>query len=141
MIQRLFVDSNVLLLAAGSDHAMRDACRRVIAAAMDPGFEVHVSAEALQEFCFHRLRRSDRAAAVGATRILSESLLVHDFDRPIVARMLDLLESTSLRGRDAVHAATALEHGFDSIVTADADFEGVPGLTRIAPEDAFTRQG
>ena len=38
-----------------------------------------------------------------------------------------------LRGRDAVHAATALEHGLVTIISPDPDFDGAPGLTRIEP--------
>jgi predicted nucleic acid-binding protein len=35
-----------------------------------------------------------------------------------------------------VHAATCLVHGIETIVTADAAFEGVRGLHRIDPGDA-----
>jgi predicted nucleic acid-binding protein len=31
--------------------------------------------------------------------------------------------------------ATALEHGFDSIVSSDRNFDEVPGLRRIAPSE------
>lgn len=34
-----------------------------------------------------------------------------------------------------MHAATALAHGFTEIVSADTDFDDVPGLTRIDPAD------
>lgn len=75
-----FVDSNVLLLAAGGEHDDRESCRRLVHAASDPRFELHAGTEALQEFCVHRLRRSDRNTAIRATRLLNDTLLLHDFD-------------------------------------------------------------
>lgn len=36
---------------------------------------------------------------------------------------------------DRLHAAVALDAGCDVIVTTDGDFDGVPGLARIDPED------
>ena len=38
-----------------------------------------------------------------------------------------------VRGRDAVHAATALLAGFTEIVSADKDLGSVPGLRRLDP--------
>lgn len=37
-------------------------------------------------------------------------------------------------GRDAVHAATALEAGISVIVSPDSDFDGIDGLSRIDPK-------
>lgn len=62
--------------------------------------------------------------------------VVHDFTASIQALSLDLMERSPIRGRDAVHAATALAAGFTEIVSMDRDFEDVPGLRRIAPRDA-----
>ena len=53
----------------------------------------------------------------------------------VLRRRLALLESTPLRVRDTIHAATALSQGFDHITT-DADVDAVPGLRRVAPLDA-----
>ncbi|GAB96796.1 hypothetical protein KILIM_049_00140 [Kineosphaera limosa NBRC 100340] len=41
------------------------------------------------------------------------------------------------RGRDAVHAATALAADFSAIVSCDADFDDIPGLRRLEPEEAL----
>lgn len=134
-MRQLFLDSNVLLYAAGVQDSLRDDCRAVMRGADEGKYRLHVSAEALQEFLFHRLRRTDRQIAVEACRSLLDTLVVHDFDARIVRRMINLVESTRIRGRDAVHAATALECSFDTIVSVDTDFDGIPGLSRIDPAD------
>lgn len=128
-----FVDTSVLLVAVGGDHADRAACRGFMAAAARRKAALHASVEAVQEFLFHRMRVGERATALRATRALIASLRLHDFDADVLRRSLELVELTSLRGRDAVHAATALGAGFGQIVTLDADFAQVPGLEVVHP--------
>ncbi|WP_235019859.1 type II toxin-antitoxin system VapC family toxin [Ruania rhizosphaerae] len=59
--------------------------------------------------------------------------VVHAFDEAVTDRTVDLVERSTIAGRDAVHAATALEAGFTEIVSLDRDFDRVPGLTRREP--------
>ena len=84
---------------------------------------------------FHRLRRFGREVAIAEGRALAETCVFHDFTAAIQARSLDLMEVSGVRGRDAVHAATALTAGFTEIVTNDRGFDGIPGLRRIDPRD------
>lgn len=134
---RLFLDTATLALALGADHPLRDDCRRFLDGAADGTLEVHVSVEALQELLFHRLRRGPRAEAVTLVRDVRSACVVHAFDDIVALRMMDLVEQTSIGGRDAVHAATALETGFTAIVTPDRDFDRVPGLRRQDPADPW----
>lgn len=136
-MRRLFLDTTVLVLALGGEHVQRQPCRTILSAGQSGAAELHVSVEALQEFLHHRLRRADPASAVSQARRFGAGLHVHPFDTTVLTRALDLVAHTRLHGRDAVHAATALEHGFDTIVTADRDVDGIPGLRRIEPEAAL----
>lgn len=53
---------------------------------------------------------------------------------------LDLIERIpTIWSRDAVHAATALVYGIDTIVSPDHTFDGIPGLTRVDPCDFTVR--
>ncbi len=132
---RLFLDTTVLALAAGDDHPLRDACRGLVARSARGETALHISAEAIQELLFDRMRRTGRTVAVEQTRAVREACVVHPVDLETLDRMLDLVETTQLRGRDAVHAATALVAGFTEIVSTDSDFDGIPGLARVSPED------
>lgn len=128
------VDTAVLAYALGGEHALRAPCRRIVAAAVDGQLELHASEEMIQELVFHRLRRTDRVAAVRQGRDAAELCLLHAFDDDVLHRALDLIATTdSIRGRDAVHAATALRHGLTTVVSPDPAFDDVPGLTRIDP--------
>ncbi|ANS79853.1 hypothetical protein SGUI_2457 [Serinicoccus hydrothermalis] len=101
---------------------------------------MHASAEAVQEFLFHRLRRGDREGAVAQTRAMMDALVLHPVDATVLERALQLVITTPLRGRDAVHAATALLAGFEEIVTTDDDFVGC-GLRPVPPAEAAGRAG
>ena len=53
----------------------------------------------------------------------------------VLLRARRLIDATQVRGRDAIHAATALGAGFDTIVTTDRDFGSIPGLRRLDPAE------
>lgn len=134
---RVFLDTAVLAYALGGEHPQRSACRALVQAAGDGRLVAHVSVEAVQELAFHRMRRTTRGEAVDQARAVLDLCQVHPVDESVVRYALDLVAATALRGRDAVHAATALLAGFDAIVTPDADFDAVPGLRRVDPADAL----
>jgi predicted nucleic acid-binding protein len=135
-VNAVFVDTSVFLLAAGGPHPDRDPCRSFLARVQASGVRLHISVEAIQEFVSHRMRRTERVAALREIEALIASCVVHPFDEALLMRALALMASTEIRGRDAVHAAAALEAGFETLVSLDKDFDGVPGLTRVAPGDA-----
>jgi predicted nucleic acid-binding protein len=131
----VFIDTTVLAHAFGGPSPQRAASRDIVRRAAEAELVLHASVEAVQEFLFHRILRSDRRAASEAARAVMGLCILHDFDSVILERAIDLVSSTWLGGRDAVHVATALEHGFESIVSSDRDFDDVPGLRRIEPSE------
>lgn len=132
-MKAVFLDPSILLLAVGGEHPSRSACRDVVAAAGRGELRLHLSVEGGQEFLFHRLRRSDLGRALAQFDLVDRLVVWHDFDIEVLRASRGLVAAGSARGRDAVHAATALAAGFDAIVSTDADFDGIPGLRRLDP--------
>lgn len=131
-MKRVFLDATVLVLAQGGPDPRRKACQEIIAAVRDGRARAHVSTEAVQEFVFHRLRRGDpQAVALG--REAAALCVLHPFDAQVLESALALMETGAVRGRDAVHPATAIAAGFAEIVSTDRDFDDVPGLSRVDP--------
>lgn len=126
-----FLDTSVVAVAAGADHPQRAACRSFLEQHRDA--PLHASVELLQEFVFHRLRRAGRTAALAETRRVRSMLVLHDFTAEILDDALQLIETTHLRGRDAVHVATARAQGFTEIVSLDVDFDGLTVIQRRDP--------
>ncbi len=135
MTTRLWIDTSVLAHAAGGPHEQRDPCRRIVVAAASGGVELHASVEMVQELLFHRLRRVPRPEAVAQARFAADLCVLHPFDAAVMSRALELVAVSSLGGRDAVHAATALGAGFTEIVSSDRDFDAAPGLARRDPTE------
>ncbi|TWD16844.1 type II toxin-antitoxin system VapC family toxin [Marihabitans asiaticum] len=96
-----------------------------------------MSVEGGQEFHFHRLRRTDPETAVRQFDLVDDLVTWHPFDVEVLHLARDLAAQNGVRGRDAVHAATALRAGFADIVSRDPDFDGIPGLTRLDPTDGL----
>ncbi|MGB8384804.1 MAG: type II toxin-antitoxin system VapC family toxin [Dermatophilaceae bacterium] len=133
--EHLFIDTTVLAHAMGGPSPRRTACQALVARAASSELVLHASTEAVQELLFHRMRVGDRDTAVVSARLVMGLCILHDVDREVMGRAIDLVGATMLGGREAVHAATALHHGFGSIVSADRDFDGVPGLRRVDPAE------
>lgn len=127
----VFVDANVIIYAANPSPSY-DQARLFMGAFMDGGLEGVTSTAVLEEV-WHAESRDRLTGLRGATRdayeLLEPLLPVTD---AVFRRALDL-DAARLGTNDRVHVATCLEHGIDTIVTADADFDDVSGLRRIDP--------
>lgn len=130
-----FLDATIILLASGEPSEARRACRSFLADEAATGSTFHMSVEGVQEVLFHRMRMVDRETAIAEVRDLLDMVVLHPFDDGVLEGAVDLVATSSIRGRDAVHAATALRAGFTVIVSADRDFDGIPGLRRLDPRD------
>lgn len=132
--EAVLVDAAVVLHAMGDPGPQRDKCQRYLDRLWEGKGRAYASVEMMQEAVYHRLRRlGDRAAAVEDIRDLMPSFVLLNFDREILDLSLELIERTSIRGRDAVHAATALAYGIETIASPDPSFDIVPGLRRVDP--------
>ncbi|WP_161606369.1 type II toxin-antitoxin system VapC family toxin [Microlunatus speluncae] len=132
---RALIDSAVPTYALGDDSSWKQRCLSVLRWAATGRFMAFASVEMIQELVHHRLRRTgDRSAAAADGRDVASLCTVLAFDVPILDAALHLIEHVpTIRGRDAVHAATALVHGIDVIVSPDSAFDGILGLRRIDP--------
>lgn len=140
MENAVLLDSAVVATALGDESPLRETCRRIVTAVSGDAIRGYASVEMIQELVHHRLRRTgnrDVAAADGRDAAAMCTLL--NFDREVLDLSLELIERTAIRGRDAVHAATALAYGIDTIVSPDRAFDGIPGIIRVDPVE-FARQ-
>lgn len=135
MERAVLVDANIPLFALGAAGRLRDAARGYLSGFAEGEARGYASTEMIQEVVFHRLRRTgNRQLAVREGRALAATLTILKFDYEVLDESFRLMETLPhVRGRDAIHAATALAYGIPAIVSADAGFDRIPGLTRIDP--------
>jgi predicted nucleic acid-binding protein len=135
-----FLDANILMYAAGSNHLLRDPCRGALERAVSERATLITDSEVLQEILYRyvSIRRPEAANVVyhSAVRLCTEVLPVAESH---TARALELLLNyPGISPRDAIHIATMEGAGIRQILSTDTDFDGFKEVSRIDPADFLT---
>jgi predicted nucleic acid-binding protein len=128
-----FVDTNVLVYAAGEGE-YREPCLELLRAIAAGGAEGKTSTAVLEE-AWH-VELSGRAGTLSGLARRSYALftpLLSVTDETV--SLAFSLDGGALGANDRIHVATCVINGVDTIVTADAGFDGIRGLRRIDPLD------
>lgn len=134
---RVYLDSNVLLYAIGEESRFRDACRAILRRVVQRELVGETSVLTVQEVVHHRQRRGDPAPAAHGREALAICAATHPLDSSVIRTALTLMDGArQLRTADAIHAATALSRGIETVISADTDFDAVAGIERVDPLDA-----
>jgi len=137
MEKALLLDSTVAAYALGENHLLRDSNRALLSRIISGEFRAYASVEMVQELVHHRLRKTgNRSESANNGRDIAAICTLLNFDRKVLDLSLDLIErNPTVRGRDAVHAATAIAYGIERIASTDRAFDDIPGITRVDPLD------
>jgi uncharacterized protein len=133
----VFVDSAVLMYAAGRDHPLRAPSIRFLDQVADGSIQAITSVEVVQEV-FHRylsLRRPDLARIV-AKDAQDMFAPVVPITHALMRRIPDLVDKyPRLQARDLVHVATCIHEGVTEIISPDKAFDQVSEVRRIDPTE------
>ena len=129
----VFIDSNVPMYLVGTEHPHKADARRLLDRLIAERQRLVTSAEVLQEI-LHRYVAIDRRDAIQPA--FDALLGIVDEIFPVDSRAVERAKTTvlgqrRLSSRDAVHIAVMSLHGVDRIVSFDAGFDDVPGVTRL----------
>jgi uncharacterized protein len=134
----IVLDTTVLVYAKGADHPLRAPCRALVQAIAERRIAATTTVEAIQEFVHVRARRRgpEDAAMLGRDyAALLTPLLTPSGDD--LARGLAWYERSARLGAfDAVLAAAASAAGARAVVSADAAFGELDGVTHVTPDAA-----
>ena len=133
----IFVDANVFMYRAGADPDWRKTCQEALLQARETGVMLATNAEVLQEILHHYFarRRPFMAQAVHRAALELCNEIIPVTDGHTIRALELLLEHQQLPARDAIHVATMEDRGIRTILSADQDFDPVPGVDRIDPRD------
>lgn len=130
-----FLDANIIMYALGSTHPLKQPCQKILQRTKTAKWLLVTDTEMLQEilYRFFSIKREVLAeAAYSAVVEMCQAVL--PVALPDLNRALDLLKKfPAITTRDAVHAAVMLNNGLREIISADAHFDLIPGIRRIAP--------
>jgi predicted nucleic acid-binding protein len=136
-MRRVYLDTNVFLYAVGAESRYKDPCREILRAVAAARLGGETSALTIQEIVHQRWRRGDVEATRRGRDVMSICSVVHPIDGSLSSAALRLVdEHPGLGTGDAFHAATALTHGMKALISADSDFDDLPGFDRVDPLDS-----
>lgn len=131
-----FIDANIPIYAAGREHPYREPCARIIRAIANNPAHFITDAEVLQEL-MHHYRRTNRWATGGEVFRRFETLLqsriepTYPEDVSQAVRMAE--DGHRSNSRDLVHASVMRRYGTNICISADTDFDRIPGVRRLYP--------
>ena len=130
-----FIDTAVLMYAAGAEHPLREPCRRVMLAIRSGALEAVTSVEVVQELVhrFIAIRRADMGTQL-ATDTMDTFAPVLPISHALMRRVPELASRyPTLAARDIVHVATCVHEGINEIISPDRAFDEVAEVRRLDP--------
>lgn len=131
----ILVDANVPIYARGRDHPYREPCRAIINQIYAGHQNYAIDTETLQEILHYYTRQEEVNRGIELVEDLMPRFpdIIPITAAEITTAMRILAETADISARDAIHAAVVFEHSLEGIVSADADFDRIPGLRRFDP--------
>jgi predicted nucleic acid-binding protein len=131
----IFVDSNVPMYLVGAAHPHKADARRLLEAAIASGERLVTDAEVLQEI-LHRYVAIDRRDAIqpafdAILGVVDEVFAISAVD--VERAKAIVLGKRRLSSRDALHAAVMARERVERIMSFDAGFDALPGVSRLGP--------
>jgi len=131
----LFIDANLIMYSIGSPHPLRGPCKKVLEKIKSQEILGVTNTEVLQEILYRYFSIERRTLGEIAYQSMTE--LCMDIFPVSVAdtdKALEILKRVKgITSRDAVHAATMLNHGIKEILSTDPHFDLIPEIKRIDP--------
>ena len=133
-----FLDVNVPMYAAGTDHPHRAACVWVMEEIAESRLRSAIDAEIIQEILhrFGSIRQWELGARM-AVGLLDLVPTVYPITVAEARRSVELFKALGGQGvtaRDTLHVAAMQSNGLTHIISADRHFDRIDGIVRIGVE-------
>ena len=127
----IFVDSNIPMYLIGGNHPNRDRARALLEVAVAARQRLVTDAQAFEEV-LRRYVSIDRREAIEPAWTALGKLVdeVFPIELEDVERARQLVLTSRLGGRDALHAAVMQRRDVAEILTFDPAFDHIPGIRR-----------
>lgn len=133
----VLIDANVIVYAAVPSK-YREPCLEILDAVARGKVDGRISTAVFEEVWHIELSGHAGKLTGLASRTYAAFAPLLPVTDEIVSRAL-ALDAPRLGANDRIHAATALASGIDTIVSADAGFDGVADIRRVDPLDRAAR--
>ncbi len=131
----MFLDANIVMYAIGTEHPLREPCRRALDLAVTQRTPLITDAEVLQEvlYRYFSIRRPEvaKVAYQAVIRLCHETLSITETHTSRALALL--LQRPGLSPRDAIHVATMESAGIRRILSTDSHFDALNEVERTGP--------
>jgi predicted nucleic acid-binding protein len=129
----ILIDANIPMYLIGADHPNKAAAQRLLERAATNRERLVTDAEVFQEILHRYVAINRRDAIQPAFDVLNGVVdEIFTIEAATVERAKDLvLGYVGLSARDAIHVATMQAHEVTRIMSFDAGFDVIPGLSRL----------
>ena len=129
----IFIDSNIFFYSIINDKKYGETCSNIIKSIYNEEIDAAISQLILLEVA-NALRKYQIGDISNRLRaIISLPLRIIDLDRMDVIEGIYLSEVYGISPYDATHVVSMRKSGIRLILSADKDFDRVPGIDRIDP--------
>lgn len=141
--RRVGIDTSVFIYQIEGESPLAEPAAAVLAALAAGGFQGVTSVLTLMELAVKPLQAGRRDAADEYEVLVGTfpNLVVVDIDRRIARRAAALRAAYRLRPADALHVATAIEHGAGAFVTNDRALRRVAEIETVLLGDFAPTRG
>ena len=129
----VFIDSNVPMYLVGTAHPNKADAQRRLEGLVTERVRLVTDAEVFTEILYRYTtleRRGSIQPALDALLGVVDEVLPMDRDTVERAKQL-VLQYPSLPVRAALHVAAMQRHGIETVLSFDAAYDRIPGLTRL----------
>ena len=132
----IFIDVNVFIYAAGAPHPYKAPCVKILSDIEIGALTGAINTEILQELLYRytHIKLADKGIQL-CRYILKYPLTILPVVENDIRLAIDLFQAhhtTSIKPRDAIHAATMRNNGITRLISADADFDRL-SVIRVDP--------
>ena len=132
----IYLDANIFLYALLNDDEKGESCRSLLIKVAKE--EDACTSLLTWDECVYILKKKkskEIAVSEGERLLIFPHLQFVHVDKIIIAKAQQIMKSYNLEPRDAIHAASALNIHVRKIVSDDPDFDNIPELKRIKPNE------
>lgn len=129
-----YVDAGVFIAAAIGLEPESENAKKLLRFVEEEKISCNTSALSIDEVFWTLARKTSRTIAIQACKSMLQSKThIIPTTTSILSEAINILETTSLKPRDAIHVASMHAAGDDQILTCDNDFAKIKQLCVLTP--------
>lgn len=128
----MYIDSNIFIFAATDSGKKGKDCRKIIDSIDREEIICSASYLVIDEVMWILKKKFNKKFSIKLIkRILSLPIKWIDINRPVIVKMIEMLENTKLDPRDAIHISSMKENGVSTIISEDKDFDKISSIKKL----------